>query len=1155
MSSVERALAEVGQLLGPLATAVSSPARLATFLRTFGIVVDDAHATQAHAGSGDLLQVLADLEDALAEVAEAAADHSPTLADMAPLLEVVPAVIASLADLAVTWSAIEDQLPDDFAGEVFDLALVTYLATYHETTHALAVLLGLLDYRPVSAVSGDPDARDCDYVQVRLRWDRLGGLFSDPAGLFTELYGWGTDDFSPGPLLLRLQVFAQSVGLRASIDDLDPALVTALWPVGAAPAAAQPAVRVPIWSEFAADDTVEFAAEAGLQLSAAGGTEVDPRPGLALMPFADGTVEAEIPLTPVFDLLLGGAVDLAGGPVALLRPTGFDIAAIGPALGPASRLSLGLRRKAAPGADAITLIDAEGLGLSVASLFAAVRLEAEDVGVAFGLAGGNLGVLASGDGFLAKVLPDGFQVPFALTVSWSARHGLRIEGGAGLILDLPLGLDLGPFGIESIHVELLLDAVSITLELSASATLELGPIHASVTRIGVRADLQFREGNLGPLQLGVAFRPPDGAGLAIDASVVTGGGYILNDTAHSRYAGILQLRIGDVVSVTAIGLITTRMPDGSQGFSLLVIITATFPPIQLGFGFSLAGLGGILGLNRTMNLQALRDGARTGLLDSILFPSDPVGRADKVISDVESVFPVARDRFVIGLQARIGWGTPQLITVDLGIIVEVPLPLRIALIGRISVVLPADDAAVVELHLDVIGTIDTGRGELSIDARLHDSRVAIFTLCGDMALRLGWGVEPAFLVSVGGFNPRFAPPSGFPALQRLTIALGTSDNPSIRLETYFAITSNTVQAGARLAAHAELDAGIFGLFSADAYLGFDALVTFRPFGFIVDLAGGIVICRNGAPLLGADFFLTLTGPQPMRACGYAEVHILVTIRIPVDITVGPAAVEANVAPVDPWQAVLDAFAATETWSAQPAHDDLGVSVRDVDPASLLAHPRGSLTARQKTVPLDLVIERYGGAPLAGGRSSFAVNYRIGDGPRVAADIVRDAWAPGDLFELQDDEKLSRPSFEFLVSGHTAIGSPAVGYGAARASSLPGSAAGAGAGYETLVIDLAEQMARPAEAYPLPVGVRSLLDARDTGREERGHSGPPNVVTVAEQRYGVVGTSDLLATANDSAPTWFESDVEGRQALLGLHTASGGAGLQVVGAHEVRGVRS
>lgn len=127
------------------------------------------------------------------------------------------------------------------------------------------------------------------------------------------------------------------------------------------------------------------------------------------------------------------------------------------------------------------------------------------------------------------------------------------------------------------------------------------------------------------------------------------------------------------------------------------------------------------------------------MLDSILFPVDPVARADKVISDVESVFPVAPGRFVIGLMARLGWGSPQVVVADLGIVLELPAPVRIVLLGRLGVMLPNPDAAVVELHLDIVGILDLGRGELSIDATLHDSRIAVFDVYGDMALRVGWG--------------------------------------------------------------------------------------------------------------------------------------------------------------------------------------------------------------------------------------------------------------------------------------------------------------------------------------------------------------------------------------------------------------------------------
>lgn len=58
----------------------------------------------------------------------------------------------------------------------------------------------------------------------------------------------------------------------------------------------------------------------------------------------------------------------------------------------------------------------------------------------------------------------------------------------------------------------------------------------------------------------------------------------------------------------ATGLLTTRLPGGASGFSLLVVISSEFPPVQLGLGFRLVGVGGLLGINRTVAVEALRGG-------------------------------------------------------------------------------------------------------------------------------------------------------------------------------------------------------------------------------------------------------------------------------------------------------------------------------------------------------------------------------------------------------------------------------------------------------------------------------------------------------------------------------------------------------------------
>src|SRR5207249_2934696 len=173
---------------------------------------------------------------------------------------------------------------------------------------------------------------------------------------------------------------------------------------------------------------------------------------------------------------------------------------------------------------------------------------------------------------------------------------------------------------------------------------------------------------------------------------------------HGEYAGVLELVVADFLSLHAIGLITTKMPDGSSGFSLLVIITAEFGAgIQLGFGFTLLAVGGLLGLNRTMLLHPLMEGVRTGSINSIMFPQNVVANAPRIISDLRAIFPPQNGIFLIGPMAKLGWGEPTLVSLSLGVIIEIPG--NIAILGVLKVALPAPDAPLLLLQVNFAGAI------------------------------------------------------------------------------------------------------------------------------------------------------------------------------------------------------------------------------------------------------------------------------------------------------------------------------------------------------------------------------------------------------------------------------------------------------------------
>ena len=122
-------------------------------------------------------------------------------------------------------------------------------------------------------------------------------------------------------------------------------------------------------------------------------------------------------------------------------------------------------------------------------------------------------------------------------------------------------------------------------------------------------------------------------------------------------------------------------------------------------------------------------------------------------------------------------------------------------------------------------------------------------------------------------NPRFNPPAAldFPKLKRITIDFTRRDNPRLRLSAYLALTSNTLQIGAR----AELYVGVSQL-SLQGALGFDVLIRFSPFGFVADLSGEVAVKWGSHTLLGISLEATLSGPDPLVIRGKGKVKIWIS---------------------------------------------------------------------------------------------------------------------------------------------------------------------------------------------------------------------------------------------------------------------------------------
>jgi hypothetical protein len=759
--------------------------------------------------------------------------------------------------------------------------------------------------------------------------------------------------------------------------------------------------------------------------------------------------------------------------------------------------------------------------------------------------------MSQADGFLSDVIGGTpIQANFDFAATWAPDTGLHVTGGAQLEIDLPLHLTLGPITLPTLYLVGGVDNTGLTLEVSAALGVTLGPIQGSVDRVGAKGTLSFPNGggNLGPADLQVKFKPPNGLGLAIDAGVAAGGGYISFDPDHGEYSGVFSLTLVDIVQVNIIGVLDTVMPDGSSGFSFLLIITFGFPPIQLGFGFTLDTVGGLGGVNRTMSTDALHAGFLAHTLGDVIAPSDPIANAAQIVSDIRNFFPVAVGRYIFGPIVGIGWGTPTLISLTVGVILEVPDPIRLVILGLIDAGLPTEDLGLIELHIDVLGIIDFGAKTLSIDGSLFDSRVLIYSLAGDLALRLAWGDNPNFVFSLGGFNPHFNTNGlNVPAkMQRMSVSIGDGDNPRISSNSYFAVTSNTVQFGANVDAYAAA-----GGFSIHGYLGFDVLIIISPFSFEFDFSAGFDVAYDGTTLCGLNVDGLISGPTPWHLHGDASITFLFfTVSASVDLTWGD-----STQAVLPQRPVLpDLFAALQnpaSWSAalpDGAVTAVTLAQTPTGDTTLRVHPMGTLQVKETVVPLDLPITRYGNATPADG-TEFSISQVQINAQVENTQTIPDYFAAGQFLTLSDADKLSRASFEKFDAG-VIIGSSAItqGHDSDRVVT-----------YQEFYIDDFAGFSRFSRFYQMPAGIHLALTAqgagfnsgvKNTGLAKYSTGPAPAPVSVQDPQYVITSVTDLSVRSDilGQSTSYFEAKAA-LQAHLSDHPEDAG-NVQIMPEHEV-----
>jgi uncharacterized protein DUF6603 len=1088
-------------------------------------------------------QLANDVDAALASLA--AVPAAPSLIDAFNLLLSAQKIFVSIGNLAnapappgvpaVAFKA-------EFQSGLFALLLNDYLASRHPASLRVLTMLGVSGEKLTAPSAGRPA-----FTKLDFSLGKLVSAVSDPSKLPATVFGWGTPAFRVGDVVDELAQFFLGLDFPVSIRRLQPAEASKLVAIPASDLAIVPEHFLLPFCHARIDGQMVQVALALHGLPASGGL----LPGVMLELRIPAKFPAAFTIHPKAKMRLRAATNAAERIGFVLRPGHISVQnLLAPSAPPSSGAGIGFDFTTGP---TVLFGDPESSRLEFAG--ASVDMEANFnngvwfTSLVFDLKGFKfIFDPGEGDGFLRFLIgADKTEIGLPLALRWG-QDGIHFGGSGSLAVQVHPHLAIGPASIDEIDFELTVpDDPKPRLRLAISAGISggIGPVSFVLNGVGLLADAIFEAGNAGPLDLKFGFKTPKGVGVSIDGGGFRGGGELDYDRDKGEYSGTLELTFAEVISVRAVGILTTRLPDGSDTFSLLLIIVSEFVPIQLSYGFTLLGVGGLLGLNRTVDLDALQVGVRDGTLNSILFPTDVVANAPRIISDLKRVFPPREDRFLMGPMGKLGWGTPTLISVEIGLLLEIPRP-AFVIIGVLRVQLPAEEFGTIYIQVNFSGSVDFEKGQLQFDASLYNSRILIDPITGDMALRIYWGGDPNFLLTVGGFHPAYTPPPmNIGELHRVGFVL-VAGIPMVRAEVYLAITSNSVQFGA----HVEILYGV-SYFNVFGFVDLDVLIQFNPFMFIAEISAMVGVRTGTDVLFGIRISGTLKGPTPWNVRGEAsfEIGFIIKVRLNANFEITAGEERNTLLPaIDVLGEIRKAIDNVGNWRAVlPNGANQHVSLREFPPGdALVLHPFGALEINQKVAPLNIALQRFGSTrPESGSVFKLApvqINKAV-----VVTSPTAEQFAPAQFFELSDAEKLSRPAFARYESGLLvgADNAPQTDFCRAR-----------DAQYEVIYLPEHQPVRIFFKLFATLFNAFGLGNAAAQSPLSQHAQAPSAVaaehVRLVEEQYAVVSTNDLTLHAE---PLIFASATAAHQALetlVGAQPQLTGA-IQVVPSTQIRRV--
>jgi hypothetical protein len=460
--------------------------------------------------------------------------------------------------------------------------------------------------------------------------------------------------------------------------------------------------------------------------------------------------------------------------------------------------------------------------------------------------GCGVGGASGGNPVAQGVVGDSGKGPNALQPKFSPALAVQKWGTGPVLVSLRAGDGSGPWwlaiqkGFGPLYIEQVGFGVTVQQDVLKRISILLD---GRVSILGLTAAVDDLQLTFVVASNASVFDPSrwavDLGGLAISSNLggllLEGGLKKFGDGDTVQYVGMLMGRFA-VYGLSVFGGYGHGVENG-QRYASFFAFGAVNGPIGGPPAFFVTGIGGGLGINRQIvipsDLSHFDQFPFIKALDPAARPSqDPMAE----LTSIATSFPQALGSFWFA--AGISFTSFALVDGIVVLSVEVGDGLEIALFGLARMALPRPQFPLVSIELGLIARFSSKEGVLWVQAQLTDNSWLLYPdvrLTGGFAYVMWFlGANAGqFVLTIGGYHPRFHR-DGYPDVPRLGLQWRVGPFLTIKGESYFALTSEAIMAGARIEVSAE-----FGPAWAHLVLGADGIVYYDPFHFEVEVYASI----------------------------------------------------------------------------------------------------------------------------------------------------------------------------------------------------------------------------------------------------------------------------------------------------------------------------